>query len=216
MEERTGEAFELGEQLTVVGKQLHPGDVAPDFALDSFDGEAIQTVRLADSAGSVRLLNVVNSLDTPVCHVETHRWETMRGNLLDNVQIATISMDCPSRRPAGRARRTSRIGRSHRTGTSGLGETMASSSRSGGSCNAPSSSLIAMTGSPTRNTSPIRCASRTTSPPSPPPAALLGRTIEPPRRQGGERGNRFSSPSSSLYFLASLASWRFKLSGGVR
>ena len=95
MEERTGEAYELGEQLTVVGKKLQSGDAAPDFALDSFDGEAMQTVRLADSAGSVRLLNVVNSLDTPVCHVETHRWETMRGDLPGDVQVSTVSMDLP-------------------------------------------------------------------------------------------------------------------------
>ena len=95
MEERTGEAYELGERLTVAGTKLQPGDAAPAFALDSFDGEAMQTVRLADSAGSVRLLNVVNSLDTPVCHVETHRWETMRGDLPENVQVYTVSMDLP-------------------------------------------------------------------------------------------------------------------------
>src|SRR6266550_5719912 len=38
-EERTGEAFELGEQLTVVGPKLRPGDPAPDFALDHFAGD---------------------------------------------------------------------------------------------------------------------------------------------------------------------------------
>jgi thioredoxin-dependent peroxiredoxin len=37
MEERMGEAFELGEQLTVVGKKLQPGEQAPDFILDSLD-----------------------------------------------------------------------------------------------------------------------------------------------------------------------------------
>lgn len=95
MEERTGEAFELGEQLTVVGKKRQPGDAAPDFALDSFDGETIRTVRLADSAGTVRLLNVVNSLDTPVCHVETRRWEGLRADLPGNVRIYTVSMDLP-------------------------------------------------------------------------------------------------------------------------
>src|SRR6478735_1211550 len=95
MQERTGEAFELGEQLTVVGKKLQVGDIAPDFALDSFDGEAMQTVRLADSAGSVRLLNVINSLDTPVCHTETHRWEQLRTDLPKNVRIYTVSMDLP-------------------------------------------------------------------------------------------------------------------------
>lgn len=75
MTERTGEAFELGEQLTVVGDKLQPGTPAPDWTLDSFDphDSLIHPVRLSDSAGSVRLLNVINSLDTPVCHTETLR-----------------------------------------------------------------------------------------------------------------------------------------------
>jgi thiol peroxidase len=97
MEERTNEAFEFAEQLTVVGRKLVPGDPAPAFTLDRFDPEAgaMQTVRLADSAGKVRLLNVVNSLDTPVCHVETRRWENMRGDLPADLVVYTISMDLP-------------------------------------------------------------------------------------------------------------------------
>jgi thioredoxin-dependent peroxiredoxin len=72
-EERIGEAFELDMQLTVVGRRLQPGDAAPDFALDYLDStdSAIHTMRLADCAGQVRLLHVINSLDTPVCHVST-------------------------------------------------------------------------------------------------------------------------------------------------
>jgi thioredoxin-dependent peroxiredoxin len=97
VEERIGEAFELGEQLTVIGHKLAPGDAAPDFALERFDAEAgaMQQVRLADSAGAVRLLNVVNSLDTPVCHVETRQWEHLRGDLPPGVTVYTISMDLP-------------------------------------------------------------------------------------------------------------------------
>src|SRR5690349_6747481 len=96
-EERTGEAFELGEQLTVIGRKLAPGDTAPDFTLERFDAEAgaMQQVRLTDSAGTVRLLNVVNSLDTPVCHVETRQWEHLRGDLPTGVTVYTISMDLP-------------------------------------------------------------------------------------------------------------------------
>jgi thioredoxin-dependent peroxiredoxin len=97
MQERHNEAFEFAEQLTVVGRKLQPGDAAPDFALDRFDPDAgvIQTVRLADSAGQVRLLNIVNSLDTPVCHVETRRWEELRADLPPDVVVYTISMDLP-------------------------------------------------------------------------------------------------------------------------
>ena len=92
-----GEAFELGEQLTVVGKKLQPGEQAPDFILDSLDlsDSAIHRVQLVDSAGTVRLLNVVNSLDTPVCHVETRRWEELRVDLPAEVRIYTVSMDLP-------------------------------------------------------------------------------------------------------------------------
>jgi thiol peroxidase len=94
-EERTGEAFELGEQLTVVGPRLQPGRPAPDFVLDHFDGERVETVRLADSAGRVRLIITVNSLDTPVCDIETRRWDEIRGDLPDDVVVYTVSMDLP-------------------------------------------------------------------------------------------------------------------------
>ena len=93
--ERTGEAFELDEQLTVIGKQLAAGDPAPDFALDHWDGSAMHSVTLADSAGTVRVLNVVNSLDTPVCEVETRRWEGLRRGLPAGVTLYTVSMDLP-------------------------------------------------------------------------------------------------------------------------
>ena len=96
-EERVGEAFELAEKLTVVGRQLAVGDRAPDYSLDYLDPatSAIQPVTLADSAGKVRLLNVINSLDTPVCHLETHRWDDLQGELPENVRVLTISMDLP-------------------------------------------------------------------------------------------------------------------------
>jgi len=92
VEKRTGEAFELGEQLTVVGPKLRPGDPAPDFVLDHFDGDAITTVSLGDTAGRVRLLSVVNSLDTPVCDVQTRRWASAAP---EGVVVYTISMDLP-------------------------------------------------------------------------------------------------------------------------
>lgn len=97
MTERTGEAFEFDEQLTVAGAQLQVGDAAPDFALEMFDNEAqaMRAVTLGDSRGQVRLLNVVNSVDTPVCHIETRKWDSLRGDLPDAVRLATVSMDLP-------------------------------------------------------------------------------------------------------------------------
>ena len=97
IEERTGEAFEFDEQLTVEGTKLEPGDEAPDFELDYFDPvqEAMKTVRLADSAGSVRLISTINSLDTPVCHIETRHFEGLRAQMPQGVYVYTVSMDLP-------------------------------------------------------------------------------------------------------------------------
>src|SRR5882724_1279321 len=96
MQERIGEAFEAGEQLTVVGAKLNVGDAAPDFRLDWIDettGE-LTSLGLADTTGTVRLLNVINSIDTPVCQVETRTWD---GRALADagVSVFTISMDLP-------------------------------------------------------------------------------------------------------------------------
>jgi thiol peroxidase len=95
--ERVGEAFELDERLTIVGRRLQVGDRAPDFALESFDPEAqaMRVVSLGDTSGRVRLFNVVNSIDTPVCHIETRRWDGLRTDLPDEVVLYTISMDLP-------------------------------------------------------------------------------------------------------------------------
>jgi len=97
MEERSGEAFELGEQLTVIGRKLSIGEPAPPFTLDSFSSSESQMrqIHLADSAGQVRLLNVVNSLDTPVCQTETQQWERLSADLGATVVLYTISMDLP-------------------------------------------------------------------------------------------------------------------------
>src|SRR5262245_45097607 len=95
--ERRDEAFEAGERLTVIGRKLELGVSAPDYTLESFDPASgtMRTVHLADSAGSIRVLNVVNSLDTPVCHVETRRWDELREHLPAEVVLQTISMDLP-------------------------------------------------------------------------------------------------------------------------
>ncbi len=97
LHERTGEAFELGERLTVIGLRLEPGQTAPLFTLDCLDTPdgAVVPVSLADSRGSTRLLNVINSIDTPVCHVESRRWEELLADLPAGSRVYTISMDLP-------------------------------------------------------------------------------------------------------------------------
>jgi thioredoxin-dependent peroxiredoxin len=97
MEERKGLAFAGTEPLTVIGKQLHPGEAAPDFSLDYLDlaDMVVRTVGLADSAGMMRLLNVVNSLERPLCQLVTRRWEALCADLPPNTCMYTVSMDLP-------------------------------------------------------------------------------------------------------------------------
>jgi thioredoxin-dependent peroxiredoxin len=95
--DRIGEAHELGEKFTIAGAKLHPGEPAPAFSLQHFDpaSQSMRTVSLAESAGHVRLLNVINSLDTPVCQMETRHWDNLRADLPPEVTVYTISMDLP-------------------------------------------------------------------------------------------------------------------------
>ena len=97
MEERVGEAFAGTEQLTVMGRQLHTGDPAPDFRLDYLDlaDLAVRTISLADSRGMVRLLSVVNSLQRPICQHVTRRWEALSADLPPDASIYTVSKDSP-------------------------------------------------------------------------------------------------------------------------
>ncbi len=95
--ERHGEAFGEGVQLTAVGRRLEAGDRAPEFELDTLPpGAGVPVaVSLDDSRGRVRLLNVINSLDTPVCHVETRKWQDLASSLGWDVALYTVSMDLP-------------------------------------------------------------------------------------------------------------------------
>lgn len=97
MEERMDEAFAGAEPFAVTGRQLHAGDRAPDFTLDYLDlaDMAVRTICLADSTGSVRLLNVVNSLASPLCQQVIKQWETLRVRLPPDACIYTVSMDPP-------------------------------------------------------------------------------------------------------------------------
>ena len=83
--------MEAGESLTVLGRMLEVGQPAPDFTLDHFDGSAMAPVSLTDLAGSTVVLNVVNSVDTPVCDVQTRRVD----DLFPGAKVLTVSMDLP-------------------------------------------------------------------------------------------------------------------------
>lgn len=65
---------------------------APDFTLTAND---LSEKRLRDFAGSVLVLVTVPSLDTPVCDLESRRFNAEAANLSDDVKIAVVSCDLP-------------------------------------------------------------------------------------------------------------------------
>jgi thioredoxin-dependent peroxiredoxin len=89
--ERQGAASLRGNPFTVIGAELKPGDAAPEL---NVVGPGNANVSLADSAGKVRIIATVPSLDTPVCSTETKKWEQQRAALGD-IQMITVSMDLP-------------------------------------------------------------------------------------------------------------------------
>ena len=103
MEEHVGGAVEAGQPLTVVGNRLEPGDKAPAFELDYLNGADFGAIKLSDLAGQVVVLNVLNSIDTPVCDVQTRRLDTeLAGESGWKVSSWSPSAwTCPSPWPAG-------------------------------------------------------------------------------------------------------------------
>jgi thiol peroxidase len=89
--ERQGAASLRGNPFTVIGAELKPGDAAPDF---NVVGAGNSNVSLKDTAGKVRIISTVPSLDTPVCSTETKKWEAQRADLGD-IAMLTVSMDLP-------------------------------------------------------------------------------------------------------------------------
>ncbi len=88
-----------GKPLTLLGLEIKVGQKAPDFKLvapyDRVENFATaKEVEFAQSKGKVRLISVVPSLDTPVCDLQTQRFEE-EAKAFENVAFYTISMDLP-------------------------------------------------------------------------------------------------------------------------
>ncbi len=81
-----------GNPLVLAGAPVKPGDKAPDFLAVDND---LKPVSLRDFAGKTLIISAVPSLDTPVCDLETRRFNQEAGALGDAVQILTLSMDLP-------------------------------------------------------------------------------------------------------------------------
>ncbi len=92
MEERKGVITFKGNPMTLVGKEVKPGDRLPSFKVT---GQDLGDITDKDFAGNVLVLSVVPSVDTPVCATQTRRFNEKAADLSDDVVILTVSMDLP-------------------------------------------------------------------------------------------------------------------------
>jgi thiol peroxidase len=92
MLERPGLITMKGKPLTLLGPEVKPGAPAPDFTVVAND---LSDFRFSSLQGQVCVLSSVPSLDTPVCDIETRRFNDEAAGLGAAVRLLTISMDLP-------------------------------------------------------------------------------------------------------------------------
>jgi thiol peroxidase len=80
-----------GNPVPLAGQLPQKGDSASDFRLVNKD---LQNVGLAAFAGKRKVLNIVPSLDTPVCASSTRKFNEQAGSL-PNTVVLVISADLP-------------------------------------------------------------------------------------------------------------------------
>lgn len=81
-----------GHAAKVVGAELKKGDKAPDFTLIN---NALEPVKKSDFDGKVVVISCVPSIDTPVCEMETRRFNVKADKLPGDVVVLTVSRDLP-------------------------------------------------------------------------------------------------------------------------
>ena len=92
MQERTGIITFKGKPVTLLGPEIRVGSKAPDFR--AVDG-SLSPVTLSDFKGKIKVISAVPSLDTPVCDMETRRFNQEAAKLTEKVIVITISLDLP-------------------------------------------------------------------------------------------------------------------------
>jgi thiol peroxidase len=81
-----------GRPLTLAGSLPEVGSKAPPFTC--LDRE-LKEVSLSQFRGRLKLISSVPSLDTPVCEMQTRRFNQEAEGLPPQVQPITVSMDLP-------------------------------------------------------------------------------------------------------------------------
>jgi thioredoxin-dependent peroxiredoxin len=80
-----------GNPVTLLGGEVKVGQTAPDFKVQKND---LGDYTFKSATGKIRVLLSVPSLDTPVCDLETRRFNQEAAKF-SNVEVVCISMDLP-------------------------------------------------------------------------------------------------------------------------
>jgi thiol peroxidase len=92
MAERPGILTIHGNPLTLMGEEVKVGESAPEAELLDND---LKPVKLSSYRGKILVIASVPSLDTPVCDLETRRFNDEAAHLGTDIEMVTISMDLP-------------------------------------------------------------------------------------------------------------------------
>lgn len=92
---RAGAVTFKGNPLTLAGEELQTGQPAPPFTLHAFEDGGMNAITVDDVKGKPTIISVVPSLDTPVCQVQTKKFNEELAPLGDQVNALTVSLDLP-------------------------------------------------------------------------------------------------------------------------
>ena len=91
MEKRNNEVTMKGNPITLMGPRLKAGDKAPEFTVLAPD---MKPIKLSDFPDHVKIINVVPSIDTPVCDMQVRHFNKDAAELGD-VVFLSVCVDLP-------------------------------------------------------------------------------------------------------------------------
>ncbi|HEX4129367.1 MAG TPA: thiol peroxidase [Pirellulales bacterium] len=92
---RSGAVTFKGNPLTLAGEAVKAGQQAPPFKLHRYVDGKMSEVTPETLRGRPTIISVVPSLDTPVCQVQTKKFNESLGALGDKINAVTVSLDLP-------------------------------------------------------------------------------------------------------------------------
>lgn len=81
-----------GDKVTLEGKEIKVGDVAPSFKAVNKD---LSDFNSEDLKGKIVVYSVAPSIDTPVCALQATTFNEEATKLSDDVKIVTVTVDLP-------------------------------------------------------------------------------------------------------------------------